>query len=479
MQTPIEISKNHIINNHIISIPLTFSTIPTIEKLECNIMQCGNTNCKSPLINSKKCVICQQQTNATDVPLTNHSVQIILDDNKTKEPESITVFAIDCSGSMDEENRLLSMKSLLLHYVENNGYEHPNERLCIILFDTDVTIYGDGTFEPIRIPSYSTIDEIVKLVEKVPEIKKMNECKDQLNKVIKNIQPSGLTCGVSALFASTLIAARYGGKVFFCTDGSSNRGIALDGTNLNMIMEKAQEGGVSINCYSFGDCATFIEPYEVFETKKLGSIHKLKGTIDVEKSNEAFIPSLKSETFGKNGTMKVHVPAFVELVDGNKQYPVLNDLIEDTVELKIIDADQMKRNSEVTVLITIGYTDSCGRFVMFVLEKIIKISNILNDEGMSVFKYELAAKMKETFLEKKNYNEALAVINEYKLMKLELSHDNHETFETIIGYFADTAEEMKDVDEDELEEKEKIIKDFIETSLLKQTGGSNYLKQGN
>ena len=230
-----------------------------------------------------------------------------------------------------------------------------------------------------------------------------------------------------------------------------------------------------INCYSFGDCASFMTPYEPIPVQTRGELHKLKGQVDLKESGTAFIPSLKSEQFGKNGVMKIYAPSFVRVKEQDKHFDVLDDLIKDEIELEVVDANQMKRNDTITALITIRYIDSLGKLVLFVLEKIINLSVKMTDDAMRAFKYEIGTKMRESIVEKKNYDIGLAFINEYKRMDIkQLSNQNKGIFETITDYFIEVLIKLK---EKKYDGKEEDMKNFIDDLLSKDTN-SNILREG-
>ena len=329
MEKPIQISKNNLQNGDKITFDIEFKKIDQVEKIKSQVFVCGNQKCESILTKANICEICGSQQIAQPVELKNQMRQIIIEDNSTQEANSSTIFCVDCSGTM-EGARIECMRSIIQDYVDNGGFNNPNDRVCVVLFDTDVYIYGDGTFEPIKIPSYAELNEVIAMTNSVPEIKKITQCQNELKQLIPKIQPNGLTCAVSALLASTIIAARYSGRVVFCTDGSSNRGISTEESNINLIIEKAKQGGVKINCYSFGDCHTFMLPYKRIHEETTGEYTELKSRANINENKATIIPSLKSNRFGITGKLKVVVPPTIKSSIVEMNYTSLDDLMKQT-----------------------------------------------------------------------------------------------------------------------------------------------------
>ena len=440
-----QINKNTIQPNERITFTIKGKTIQTTPLLpKQNIYFCGNTNCGAVLTTPGKCNICNSLHNIQDIlKLQNGVAQVVLNDNINKTEQSpCTVFCIDCSGTM-EGARLDCMRSILMKYIEETSFTSPNERICIVVFGTDVFIYGDGTSDVMKIQSYLSKDDLVKKVEGYAEIKSLHESREQLKKVVNNLQFNGLTCGVSALLASTIIAARYGGKIIYCTDGSSNRGVSAQ-IGVPAIIELAKPKGISIDMFSFSDCSSFLEPYRDIYVKTNGRIDVLKtGDDEIETNQEVMAPTLKKVLFGINVTKKLYSPSFITTEKKVIEEQNLTDQREHIVNYTITDVNQMKKNDKITVQMTLEYLNSDGKKVLFVCEKSIPLTLVVEESDIQISIKGFLTLMKKYIIEQPNFNEGLKIVSEYKQYRYEVDQDTVSLLMSVFDQYENMLKDLK------------------------------------
>ena len=226
--------------------------------------QCGHVSPENP------CVFCGSQTQAGT--FTNDiAIYKVQKGSEEKKQTSTRVYCIDISGSMqgDRINYVkAALESELTQFVRTN----PEDKVCLITFESDCHIIGDGS-KDIQVGCECSFEKIVDFAQKNKELLPINQSIGKLRDRIKNIECVGRTASISALALATTYASFTGGEVFFYTDGMRNKGLP-PASNTDKIIEKATKGTypVFIHIYFFSNCQAFIAEYSVCAEKTNGAI---------------------------------------------------------------------------------------------------------------------------------------------------------------------------------------------------------------
>ena len=153
----------------------------------------------------------------------------------------------------------------------------PNMKIGYVVFNNEVTCFGDGTKQPFVINgnNLNNYNEIIKLSESNQSLinSPIKDSYENLIKQLYNIEESGQTAlGPAVLFSINLIKGiSPGSKLILCTDGISNMGLgAIEGVTDENELEKlstfymqlgimAKEKGIVINLITFEDSESKIE----------------------------------------------------------------------------------------------------------------------------------------------------------------------------------------------------------------------------
>lgn len=181
--------------------------------------------------------------------------------------ESLVVFCVDVSGSMcvsqevpgtmrlkgnhterfsslntDGENqwmhgqrrdvtyvtRLQGLQAAVDNQLQELAKDHPNRRVALVTFNSEVTVIGDGSGIPVTIAGLklNDEDELTKIGSDVSLPTSITSSRDTLGKKIFDLEEGGQTALGPALLVSTIIACQVpGSKVIICTDGMANIGL--------------------------------------------------------------------------------------------------------------------------------------------------------------------------------------------------------------------------------------------------------------
>lgn len=181
--------------------------------------------------------------------------------------ESLVVFCVDVSGSMcvsqevpgtmrlkgnhsdrfhslntDGENqwlhgqrrdvtyvtRLQGLQAAVDSQLQELATDHPNRRVALVTFNSEVTVVGDGSGIPLTIAGekLNSEDELMRIGSEVMLPTSIANSRDTLGKQIFDLEEGGQTALGPALLVSTVIACQVpGSKVIICTDGMANIGV--------------------------------------------------------------------------------------------------------------------------------------------------------------------------------------------------------------------------------------------------------------
>ncbi|KAJ8262605.1 hypothetical protein GJAV_G00168280 [Gymnothorax javanicus] len=165
------------------------------------------------------------------------------DDDYLNLENMLVVFCVDISGSMSVTyevtagstvrsptyvSRLQSVQDALKRALSSLLQTSPHRRVALITFNDEVTVYGDGTGEPLTLSDWSLMDyDYLKMQgENYPTPHCIAESVTPLTQRVKELLEYGATALGPAALVSIAMASRYvGSKVIICTDGRANIGL--------------------------------------------------------------------------------------------------------------------------------------------------------------------------------------------------------------------------------------------------------------
>ena len=127
-------------------------------------------------------------------------------------------------------SRLECIKQAILRQLERMLIESPKQRVCLVVFSSNVRVLGDGSSEVIRISADAcNMQALLNAGSEAAEksgFKPIEQSFDNLKKVIEDIKEGGGTALGPGLSTSVGIAKKFpGAEVIICTDGEPNSGV--------------------------------------------------------------------------------------------------------------------------------------------------------------------------------------------------------------------------------------------------------------
>lgn len=248
------------------------------------------------------------EVSSTDLPR-EAEITYVLEEAKNDavqiEGDSTTViFCIDISGSMDATTalerptvilgkevrvvtRLLCVKAAILSQISVMQAETPNRKVGVVLFNSDVTIVGDGSLRPhvFRVSSFTPEDCITAVENLYDQFFSLtiSQSGPTLSNSVQALHMQGSTALGPALLMSVELASKGtpGSKVIICTDGAANVGVgSLNNLEVaqafyESVGERASERGVSVSVVSLTGADCRLETLSVITDMTGGDITKV------------------------------------------------------------------------------------------------------------------------------------------------------------------------------------------------------------
>ncbi|KAL7713423.1 VWFA domain-containing protein [Entamoeba marina] len=175
----------------------------------------------------------------------------------------IVVYCIDVSGSMNG-SRLESCKAAICEQVKLLKETNPEKMVCVIEFESNVSILGDCTKSPLQINSrmMDDFDSLVDIGKEKVYLDPISVTGDRIIKNVQSMHTKGSTALGPALLLGTVIAGKeVGGQVILCTDGCANQGLGSMCCNeesykpfYERVTQLAKDKGVIININTISGC---------------------------------------------------------------------------------------------------------------------------------------------------------------------------------------------------------------------------------
>lgn len=128
-------------------------------------------------------------------------------------------------------SRIDCVKSAVQTMLDRTHLQHPNKRVILVTFNSEVTVFGDGSQEPQVITGDKLNDYDAMVASgvkglKYEQLKALSESVKEIKEKIQNLQEEGSTALGPALLLSAAIASQKPrSEVVICTDGIPNVGL--------------------------------------------------------------------------------------------------------------------------------------------------------------------------------------------------------------------------------------------------------------
>jgi len=125
-------------------------------------------------------------------------------------------------------SRLQCVQAAVDSQLEELQRSSPNTKICLITFNHEVTVWGDGSQEPLIISGdkLSNYDQLVKEGQSYNTVKPIGESIEKLREKLFSLEDGGSTALGPALLVALTISSKFmGSRVIVCTDGRANVGL--------------------------------------------------------------------------------------------------------------------------------------------------------------------------------------------------------------------------------------------------------------
>ncbi|BFU24031.1 hypothetical protein EHI8A_011450 [Entamoeba histolytica HM-1:IMSS-B] len=380
-----------------------------------NYCSCGAVLTSSP------CPFCGK-TSSSVTPLKNGFGLFKLTSGKQTTDIKTHVYCIDISGSM-EGNRIYSIQSTIKKKIQELVLSRPQDKVAIVLFESDCFIIGDGMSDIVQIDSDLSIDAIEKKVKSYPTIHPISESLSSLMKKIDSINTNGRTASISGLWISILLAIRTGGDVLFCTDGMQNKGLGTDNVNKIIQVLQSQHGSTVVNLFFFEDCDSFIGSFSSIATTTKGRVSSVR-LDNIKKGVDA---AMKRENLGYDVEFTYKHPKGIELDKGVNSMHIVSSSEAIPIRYTVTNPDVIIKMPSLKVQVIMKYKAPNGSEMKAVIEGSIDLVETIGSQNVKVV-ISTTLNVISQLVEKNKFTEALDELNKLKTFKFNISADEDEMF---------------------------------------------------
>ncbi|ELP84105.1 hypothetical protein EIN_502380 [Entamoeba invadens IP1] len=399
-------------------ISANFSTLQTeIEPLQSEPPKCPS--CGSYFtVNSFKedgniiCPFCNSITHISspkDSYISEETVELVLSPPELQKLEKVEeesekvidnktiVFCIDVSGSMgsqptDKNGKTMNgtsvlevIKSAMIHQIKAMLNENPQQKVCIVTFDSVVTILGDCTKTPITVNHHfmNDFDSLVDVATEKIELTTLETSSEKILSALKALSPGSCTALGPALLVSTVAAGKQNnGSVILCTDGLANEGLGSSGSQneklfYQHVSEVARKNGVIINVNTVKGCDANMKVIGECAVLTDGQVM----VVDPENITEAFKGALDSELIARQIVLDIFLPQSLYVKDefsnekvSKKSVDVGNALDDTTYQFKYAKRNSEDKLETFTVQLGIKYTKKNGGVYYRIITRKIEVA---------------------------------------------------------------------------------------------------------
>jgi len=316
------------------------------------------------------------------------------------------VFCVDVSGSMsitslqgnEYVSKLACVAGAVYSQMDALKHEHPNRRVCLITFGSDVDVFNGTEHKQMSGVTLSDWDSVVKFAEDIKVDSPVSTVFDSLAEEVIYMSERGATAlGPALLSAITIASRKRGSYVVLCTDGMANQGIgSLEGLQIKdsdtekspveLLYERfgdtAKDAGVTVSVIGIKGAECRMENLGVVADKSGGNVDL------ADPENVDFSGTLEEPVVATNVSVVLRVdPAFI-FDNGTNSLPseVGNVKRLTQKQCALFSAPDGKPPSEVRMQCEITFTKVDGSVHLRVIEKIVPYMDDINKavDGINV-----------------------------------------------------------------------------------------------
>jgi len=220
--------------------------------------------------------------------------------------------------------------------------QHPNKKIGLIVFNSDVTILGDGKQEPLVIAGdrLNNYEELIQIGDNFHLERTIHESKGDLEKKLWELEENGQTAlGPALLLAISIAGKKPGSQVILCTDGLANIGVGSieDSPQKDIIeiypkmAEEAKRRGVVVSIISIIGSGCSLETLGIVTDTTNGQIDR----VDPLSLSKNFRSCLSEVLLATNSIANVYLQeglCFIdEEIQGNILHKEIGNITAETI----------------------------------------------------------------------------------------------------------------------------------------------------
>jgi len=274
-----------------------------------------------------------------------------------------------------------------------------NKKIGLIVFNSDVTIYGDGKQQPLVITGdrLNNYEELVLIGETFQLERTIKDSKGDLEKKLWELEENGQTgLGPALLLAISIAGQKPGSQVMLCTDGLANIGVgAIENLSENdlgemytRIAQDAKKRGVVVSIISITGSGCSLETLGIVTDQTNGNVDR----VDPLSLSKNFRSCLSEVLLATNSTATVYLQEGLcfldENVQGNILHKEIGNITADTIYTFYYGFPEKEKNSQdnkevkietnqdkVQFQVQVFFTQLDGRRMMRVFTTNLEVTN--------------------------------------------------------------------------------------------------------
>jgi len=228
-------------------------------------------------------------------------------------------------------SRLQCVQAAIESQLETLKLAHPNARVGLVVFSSEVIIIGDGTKDPIVIAGdkLNHYDTLIQIASNYRLDHPISQTKDKLVKSLYDLQESGATAlGPAVVVSVGMLQNIPGSSIVLATDGLANTGVGAMDSDETLVTSTqfyeevslfAKQKGITINVVGIKGDRLNINNLGKLSDVTSGSVD----IVDPVQITQNFASALESLLVGTNVSVKLLLhKAFKAPADGDWTQPI-------------------------------------------------------------------------------------------------------------------------------------------------------------
>ncbi|ELP94397.1 hypothetical protein EIN_046400 [Entamoeba invadens IP1] len=415
------INKTQIKKGEKVGFELDLASINTNECVPDTTNYC--TSCHGILTQKGFCQICRAPHTKKPIEM-HHSVLLLKKSSEpVKETGRTVVFCLDNSGSMSG-NRIEAMRSNIKRGIDAMVKSEPGNRVYVVTFESDCLIIGNDESKNKPVSSDLSFDSVVNCAKSYPDVPIISQVDEQMKEQVDKIDVGGRTAGLSGLLLAVVLAGRkHDGKVIFCTDGMSNKGIESTDENINKIIKLTRN--VTVDVLYFRDCESFVGAYRTIANKTSGKVM----SIDLKDSTQKMEFAVKTRTVGENAKLDIFTAQCAKQIK-TMSFPKIYDSTPITFECEIDNVNTFNELNSFVVQAKLSFQAKAVDYIA-VFEISVDITEFISEENTSVV---ISTSMNKIYQlnEQQKYDDAIIELKRLESFKFDVNQDELDQFKGLI-----------------------------------------------